>query len=110
MSSTDDAKLRRFFRDRIVPAAERLRERGAGFLTEGPDPGAESWWVEVSEEEPVLIDFEADEAAEILHARWMSEGYPELAALAAPLLELAEALRTTQEESGEVSPYVYVMY
>ncbi len=109
MSSTDDAKLRRFFRDRIVPAAERLRERGCSFLAEGPDPEAASWWVE-SEEEPVLIDFEADEAAGILHARWMSEGYPELAALAAPLIELAEALRTTQEESGEVSPYVYVMY
>ena len=110
MSSTDDAKLRRFFRDRIVPAAERLRERGCSFLSEGPDPEAGSWWVEGSGEEPVLIDFEADEAAEILHARWMSEGYPELAELAAPLIELAEALRTTQEESGEVSPYVYVMY
>ena len=110
MSSTDDARLLRFFRDRIVPAAEQLRERGCTFFAVGPDPEASTWWESGSEEEPVLIEFEAGDAARILHARWMSDGYPELAALAVPLLELAEGLRTTQEESGEVSPYVYVMY
>ena len=110
MSSTDDARLRRFFRDRIVPAAEQLRERGCSFFAEGPDPEASTWWESGSEEEPALIEFEADDAARILHARWTSDGVPELADLAAPLLELAEELKTTQEESGEVSPYVYVMY
>jgi hypothetical protein len=110
MSSTDDARLLRFFRDRIVPAAEQLRERGCSFFAQGPDPEASTWWESGSEEEPALIEFDAADAARILNARWMSDGVPELAALAVPLLELAEELRATQEESGEVSPYVYVMY
>ena len=42
MSSTDDDRLRRFYVDRLEPAARRLRERGVAFFPLGPDAGAAS--------------------------------------------------------------------
>ena len=109
MSSTDEDKLRRFFREKLAPAARRLRERGVDLFPTGPDPDAESWWEPgPTEEEFVELTPEQIEAA--LAARWQEAELPELAELAGPLMELARELEITEEPSSEVSPFVYVMY
>ena len=108
MSSTDDRLLRRFWAARVVAAAEALRRRGVRFFALGPEPG-ESWY----EGPPTGPDFrrpdEAALAAE-LAARWNAEAFPELVALAAPLEELAGQLEIGEEQTPDISPFVYVMY
>lgn len=113
MSATDDAlrtRLDAFFRDKLAPAAEALRARGVHFYTRGREAGSGSAW----SAPPAGEDFERfDSPAELLTAlaeQWRSEGLPELAALAPELAALAEELELSEEDSEEVSPFVYVMY
>jgi hypothetical protein len=108
MSSTDDRLLRRFWTARVVPAAEALRRRGVRFFPLGPEP-AETWY----EGPPAAPDFRRPEEGALgaeLAFRWNAEGFPELAALAAPLEELAGQLEIGEEPTPDISPFVYVMY
>jgi hypothetical protein len=109
MNSTDDRSIRRFFAERLVPAAEALRARGVRFFPLGPEPEAESWY----EGPPRDADFVTLAETDIetaLRARWEAQGLPEIAALAAPLLELAASLEVHEEQTPDISPFVYVMY
>ena len=109
MSSTDERAIRSFFAERLVPAAERLRNRGVRFFALGPEADAASWY----EGPPAEADFttlaEADVAG-ALRSRWEREQLPELAALATPLLELAASLEVHEEQTPDISPFVYTMY
>jgi hypothetical protein len=99
MSSTDD-----FFRERLVVAAERLRQRGVRFFALGPEP-ADTWWVPVAHSQ--ALEPLSDPAAR-LKELWAD--VPELAELADELLALAEAQRPTSESDGSVTPLIYVMF
>jgi len=107
MSSTEDERrARRFYRRHLAPTAERLRARSVRFFALGPDE-AESWF----EPPPQGSDFFALEDLEgALRERWQADGLPELAALASRLAELADALEIREQDSADVSPFVYVMY
>jgi hypothetical protein len=109
MSSTEEAKLRAFFREKLVPAAIKLRERGVELFPVGPDPDAESWW-EPGPTEEEFVELAPEEIEAALVARWQAADLPELVALAEPLMKLARELEVTEEPSSEVSPFVYVMY
>lgn len=109
MSSIDEAKLRRFFREQLAPAAAALRERGVELFPMGPDPSAESWW-EPAPADPEFVELDAEAIAPALAERWRAQDLPELAALAESLMELARELEVDEEPSSEVSPFVYVMY
>lgn len=109
MSSTDEDKLRSFFREKLAPAASKLRERGVELFPTGPDPDAESWW-EPGPTEDEFVELTPEEIGAALSARWRAAGLPELVALAEPLMELAQELEITEQPSSEVSPFVYVMY
>ena len=110
MRPTDEKILRRFFAEKLVPAAEALRARGVRFFPLGPEAESGTWYVPVPEGEPDF--FEVDEAAlaEILRERWEVESFPELAALATPLIKLSSQLEVTEKEMPDISPFVYVMY
>ncbi len=41
---------------------------------------------------------------------WTSQGSPELAALAPTLSKLAKSIYLVEEQSEEVSPFIYVMF
>jgi len=110
MSSTDETKLRRFFQRELTPAAEALRKRSVELIPLGPDPERESWWEPAPDGEPEFIEVGPEEFARQLEERWTAQGLPELAALAAPLMALADQLEIHQEQSEEISPFVYVMY
>jgi len=113
MSSTDDAsraRLDAFFREKLAPLAEALRARGVRFYARGTEAEPGSAW----SAPPAGEDFERfDSPVDLLTAlaeQWRGEGLPELAALAPELAALADELEISEEDSDEVSPFVYVMY
>jgi len=108
MSSTDDEqRVRRFFDERIAPAAERLRARGVSFFPLGPTPGDATWY-SGPPAGPDFQELQPEDLAAALRARWSD--VPELAELAAPLVALARSLEVKDADDAEVSPFVYVMY
>jgi hypothetical protein len=109
MSSTDDRAVERFFLERLVPAAQRLRDRGVRFFATGPEPGAGSWY-QGPPADPDFVRLGEAEVEAALRERWQAQGLPELALLAGPLLELARSLEVHEEETPDISPFVYVMY
>ncbi|MEO2003489.1 MAG: hypothetical protein ABGY41_05275 [Candidatus Poribacteria bacterium] len=109
MSSTDDLRLRRFFRKHLLPAAAKLRARGVSFFPLGPEPEAETWY-EGPPTEPKFTSLNVDECEAALRELWQNQDRPELAELAGELMKLAEHLEIHEEESADVSPFVYVMY
>lgn len=113
MSSTEESqkeKLRRFFKSELIPAADALRKRGVELFPLGPDPDRESYWEPAPENEPDFIEVAPEDFGAGLEARWNAEELPELAALAASLMTLANELEIHQEQSEGLSPFVYVMY
>jgi len=111
MTSTEDRRLGRFFDKRLVPLAERLRASDTRFFPLGPDAEAESYYLPASRGEPKFIELEGPAACEkALREIWEGQRMPELAALAEPLMALAQRLEIREDEWGEISPFVYVMY
>jgi hypothetical protein len=111
MSSTDDtqARLEAFFTERLVPAAQSLRARGVEFFPLCPDADAPTYWHRRDDAGDYLDS--VDPAATAARLREMWAEHPELVALVEPLLELAAAVaRPANEQSAEVSPFIYAMY
>jgi hypothetical protein len=105
-----------FFREVLVPAALRERASGREFFALRPDASSESYYVEPTKREMKPEDFElrASESIEAfvreLAALWSSEGREDLAAMAPRLASLASELREDEEQSDDVSPFMYVMF
>jgi hypothetical protein len=77
----------------------------------GPDPEDDSYYVAPRRGKPEFIELEdAADCEKALRDLWEGQKIPELAALAGPILELARQVEIREEESGEISPFVYVMY
>jgi hypothetical protein len=118
MNSTEDKELlaAEFFDELLAPLAERERAAAKSFFPLGADPRAESYYVEPTRRAMEASDFELRAARSLadfvkeLAALWASEGHEELAALAPRLLELAEEMREQEEQTEDVSPFIYVMF
>ncbi len=121
MSSTDrDEAARRalesFFDERLTPLSMKLREQGVTLFAPGPDPTRESYFVTRHQPAMTREEFEApscedfDDFARRLEAMWKSRGREDLAELSGDLARLARLAYTLDEESAEVSPFVYVMF
>jgi hypothetical protein len=89
---------------------------GREFFALRPDAAAESYYVEPTKRAMKPEDFElrASESIEAfvreLAALWSSEGREELAAMAPRLASLASELREDEQQSDDVSPFMYVMF
>ena len=101
--------LRSFFAERLVPAAQCLRERHVTFFATGPDPAAESYF-ERHQTAPYFTTIEPEDCIPRLVQMWQEEGLHELAELAEPLAELVLLLAPKDDDSGELSPLIYVMF
>jgi hypothetical protein len=110
MSSTDEAKLRRFYRDELCAAASALAQRGVQLFPLGAEPARARYYVPADASAPELIAFESGALEATLRAHWEAQGLPELARLAPKLAALARELELSEEQSADVSPFVYVMY
>ncbi len=114
MSSIDrclpEKRLRQFYKERLTVAAEKLRERKVRLMPLGPEPNSGTWYVALSPDEPEFIEFEGEQWGSTLRALWEAQGLPELTELAEPLAELAREMELGEDESSDVSPFIYVMY
>ena len=110
MSSIDQETLRRFFSGTLAEVARALRRRRYVAFPSGPDEDAESWYVDVDPDAPTFVTVEVAELEAELCRMWEAEGLPELAGITRDLLQMAEALQVDEDESAEISPFLYVMY
>jgi hypothetical protein len=105
-----------FFREVLVPAALRERDSGREFFALRPDAESESYYVEPTKSAMRPEDFElracesVEEFVRALAALWASEGGVELAAMAPRLAALAAEVREDEEQTDDVSPFMYVMF
>jgi hypothetical protein len=107
-SSVDRDRLRRFYLEKLVPAAEQLRKRGVTMFPLGADD-APSWYADPPTY-PELIEIDPASFGEDLKRLWQSKDLPELSDLAVALGGLAGELEVVAEQSEDVSPFVYVMF
>ena len=107
MSSTDDDKLAKFWRDKLSPVAERLKARAAELLDEEKSG---STWSEPPRDVPELSELSPAALETELHARFEAAGMQELADIVPDLMKLAAELRPSDEADAEVDPFVYVMH
>jgi hypothetical protein len=111
-----DRSAAAFFREALVPVALAERERGPEFFALRPEASAESYYAEPTKRSMAPEDFELRAADSVedfvreLAALWASEGREGLAALAPRLAALAAEVREDEEQRGDVSPFMYVMF
>jgi hypothetical protein len=105
-----------FFNEVLAPVALGERESGREFFALRPDASAESYYVEPTKRAMKPADFELRAADSVedfisdLAALWASEGREELASMAPRLAALASEVREDEEQSDDVSPFMYVMF
>jgi hypothetical protein len=111
---TDDVASA-FFSGKLVPLARENR-RSTRQVELRPDPAAETYFRDRAKTSMSLADFElvGTESIEAfrgaLARHWASVGHPELAALAEDFAALAAALYKADQQSDELSPFIYVMF
>ena len=119
MATTKQAErqLRKLFRTELTAIMEAGRARGVSFLAGNPDPTLETYYTEPRTRKMTKADFESGgcDGAEKLEAAlgkvWADETMQsEFSAMAAKLAKISESLRATEEQSSDVSQFVYVMY
>jgi len=118
MNSTDKSAidlgtrrlLGKFWTQQLVPAAAALRARGVKFFESGPNPAVETYYCQHQSTDSPFVTLESDQWEPLLREMWQCEELPELAALAGPLMALAQKLKLREEEQADVSPFIYVMF
>ena len=104
---TRERDLRRFFRERIVPAAEAMRERGVSFFALAPDRTQTSYWSERPRFEGYIFQIGDDLEGEL---RELWREYPELQALSDDLAAMTRTMAERRQESADVSSFIYAMF
>ena len=102
--------LDKFWSQQLLPAAEALRTRGVRFFETAPDAKADSYYTSHEPSADPFIKLEPADWEKLLRDMWQKEGFPELASLAHPLMELAAKLKLRDAEQSDVSPFIYVMF
>ena len=118
MNSTDQEKaIDGFFEHVLMPLATSMQASGKLPLDSRIDSTISSYFVARKSTSLDPGDFElpsgiedSDSLRSALEQFWSSVGSPELAAAAAEIARLAENLKVEEEQSEEVSPFVYAMY
>ncbi len=111
-----EERIRRFFAEQLSPAAAAIRRRRGELFATRPDPQAETYYRRRSTTRMSAASYEVDGLGSVegletaLRSFWESRGLPELASLSPGLTELARLLRPTEEQTDEVSPFIYVMF
>ncbi|HEV7643601.1 MAG TPA: hypothetical protein VGO50_06600 [Pyrinomonadaceae bacterium] len=103
--------LRAFYREHLLPLAEAARQRGTLFFPLGKDEGtssAASYYIDRRDDGNYVHEIDSANLAKELEALWRD--FPELAALAGPVVELAETIKEDEESTEEISPFIYAMF
>jgi len=120
MSSTDptetETAVRTFFEQRLMPLALRMAAEGKPFFPMHPDPKLASYYKDRTQKGMKKEDFEVpacdgfEEFARGMAEMWRAQGHKELAELVPELAGLAKQLYSVEEQTEEVSPFIYVMF
>jgi hypothetical protein len=104
---TRERELRRFFHERIAPAAEVLRKRGVSFFALAPDRTQTSYWSVRPRHEGYIFQIGDDLEGEF---RELWREYAELQALADDLADMTRTMGERRQESADVSSFIYAMF
>lgn len=107
--SQNSELLARFYREHIIPIAEKVAANGIELFPLGPDDSSESYFVDREPGESYLHTVDNSNLNSELTALWSSDRVPGMKDLAVPILELAEKLRE-KAQSDDVSPFIYAMF
>ena len=120
MNSTSNENLSNvdeFFFEVLVPLANKLHSKNDSvFFHKKPDPAKETYFITRKKITMVPEDFEVEgcnlpeDLKKALIGLWIAEGHTELLIMADAIGKLAESVRHTEEQSSEVSPFIYVMF
>jgi hypothetical protein len=103
-----DRQIKEFFEEKIVPLAQKLRDRGVAFFAPQPDSSSRSYFAPYSSDRPVF-EIETSAIPTMLKDHWGNDQLAELIDLVDPLLELASAV-ADESPPEDVSPFIYVMF
>lgn len=106
----DNRLLDNFFEEKIVPLAKAAEESGVEVLQLGLSKEADSYFIDRNDNGNYLHSIDSANTDTELAKLWANDPIPGLSEIASPLMELAEKLHENEEESGEVSPFVYAMF
>ncbi|SAK46359.1 hypothetical protein [Caballeronia ptereochthonis] len=98
-----DADLNQFFASQLA----NLKPEVQGFIPTQLDANCESYLQDVFEPAPVVSQ---DDMITSLVGIWKREGLDSLAALEPEFRRIAKALRATDQETQQVSNFIYAMY
>jgi hypothetical protein len=98
-----DAELNQFFASKLAGLQSEVR----GFIPTQPDSKCESYLQDVFEPEPIVRQ---DDMLNSLVDIWRRQGLDSLVRLEDDFRRMAEALRATDEETQQVSNFIYAMY
>ena len=105
-----DEQLRIFFKERIVPLADKMRRDGSNAIETELDPNASSYFVHRESGEDYIYQIDRDSIERELQQLWQVSPVPGLAELATEIVDLAESMQDDTEISDEVSPFIYAMF
>ncbi|MFZ1908336.1 MAG: hypothetical protein WAU52_04560 [Burkholderiales bacterium] len=115
MTEKTEREIDRFFGDELLPLAARLKGKGVSFLETRLGSGAPTYFSRRPKVAMAKADFEwgGFASAQTVTAdleKLGSGGDASLATLAPGVARLARMLRASEQESSDVSRFVYVMY
>lgn len=120
MARTEDGqeaeRIAAYFRERVLPLATKVRADRGDLFPLGPDRRCGTYFIRRSRRTMERADFLGpsglcpETLEEKLRALWQEPQLAELAELAPDLARLSRELAEAEEDGGEVSPFVYVMY
>jgi len=106
-----------FWEENLLALARRTAGGGsAPYFALAPDPALPTYFIRRTKTRWTATDFEAQstqsprELGAALAQFWQAAGNPELARLAPRFAELAERVYDVDTQTGEVTPFMYVMF
>jgi hypothetical protein len=106
-----------FFFEELVPLAKKLHSKNDSiFFQKKPDPITDTYFVRRKKVTMTPENFEfggcnsPEDLKKSLISLWIAEGYSELPIIADAIVKLAISVHRIEEQSSEVSPFIYVMF
>lgn len=120
MNSTNNEQsmlVEKFFREELVPLANNLhRKNDPIFFNKKPDSAKDTYFMKRKTVIMSPKDFEAggcsspEDLKRALIGLWIAEGHTELPTIADAIIKLAGSAHCPEEQSSEVSTFIYVMF
>jgi hypothetical protein len=120
MNSTNNEnsiQVKKFFFEELVPLAKKLHHKNDPvFFHKKPDSAKDTYFIRRKIITMASKDFEAggcsspEDLKEALISLWVAEGHDELQTIAEAIIKLAGSAHYPEEQSSEVSPFIYVMF